>query len=279
MGKSQKFTEKEFERMIDLYNQGYSSVKIGQMFNAPASSVAGYIKRRIGVLRSNKVNSRLYTCDGSCFESIDTPEKAYWLGFIYADGYLSNSNKKKIFGLSLAKKDREHLCKLRSFLKATNPISEYISTRGYSKGKPYVRMIIHDYELYDNLLKNGVFLRKTLILKKPNIPNELKSHFIRGYFDGDGCLTCSSLKDNGLQFKVKIVGVKDILDYIKEFIESNTDIRIKKYYKRRKSDKVYSLDVSGNYQNKEILDLLYKDSTVCLERKCNKYKKLCSHLS
>lgn len=279
MGKSQKFNEDDFKKMIDLYNNGYSSVEIGKIFNAPPSSIAGYIKRRIGNMRSNKINSRKYTCDGTCFDNIDSPEKAYWLGFIYADGYLSNAKNKKIFGISLSIKDKDHLFKLKEFLSASNPICDYTSTEGYSKGKMYSRLLIHDDCLYDNLIKHGVLLKKTLILKAPDISEHLKPHFIRGYFDGDGCLTSSKLKKNGLQFKIKIVGVECVLDYIKEYIEFNSDIVIRKYYKRRENDNVYSIDISGNKQNKKILDLLYKESNVHLQRKYEKYKELCDHLS
>lgn len=80
---------------MELYNSGLSTVKIGKMFGKHYSTVRNILINNGVKLRSNKINSRKYTINENYFKNIDTEEKAYWLGFIYADGYISNVGSKK----------------------------------------------------------------------------------------------------------------------------------------------------------------------------------------
>ena len=68
------------------------------------------------------------------FETIDTEHKAYWLGFIYADGYLSISGKTKRMGVSLCLKDKVHLQNFSKCIESNYPIHEYEVSNGYKIG-------------------------------------------------------------------------------------------------------------------------------------------------
>nr|DAG90196.1 MAG TPA: endonuclease [Crassvirales sp.] len=55
------------------------------------------------------------------FSVIDTEEKAYWLGFLYADGFISASGN--TVGLSISLKDIDHLKKYNNALNYTKGLN------------------------------------------------------------------------------------------------------------------------------------------------------------
>lgn len=269
MPRKSPFTEKEKEIIKDLYCQGHGSPYIADYLNKKRHIVAGYISRHIGS-RPSKIANRKYYHNDNYFHNIDTEEKAYWLGFIYADGYISKVRGYKIVGITLSIDDKFHLEKFKKAIEATNPIKIYKQTSGYSN-KEYCRLIINGENLFDDLLNHGVFENKTLILEPPNIDKKFYKDFIRGYIDGDGCIAHTSTTD---KYALKIVGVEKVLDFIKSFIEEYTNIKIHRYYKRRPTDIVSSIEVGGNNQVKNILDIIYGNSQIYLDRKYNRYINL-----
>lgn len=258
--------------IIERYLEGETLRSISETYDVHPTAINYILKKYEVPKRSNKITARQYYYDICYFEKIDTPEKAYWLGFIYADGYIrSNADgSNKMFGLALSSNDKQHLEKLNNTLASTYPIKEYAPSKGSYSKNSYVRLQIFGERIYENLLSHGVFPNKTLVLKPPDIDDSLKVHFIRGYIDGDGCITSSKN-----EFTVKIVGIVPILDYIKGFIEENNIAKVHKYYQRRKNTEVYSLEIGGNRQVKKMLDIIYRDSCICLDRKYEKYKELC----
>lgn len=221
-------------------------------------------------IRSNSYNSRKYHCNEHYFDEIDTPEKAYWLGFIYADGYISFPVYSYLLGIALAKQDEGHLIKFKSAINSNHKISTY-KAKGYSDTL-YSRVIIRSNHMCNQLIQKGVLLHKTNILKFPYgiVPDNLISHFIRGYFDGDGCLTYSINKRTGRTvFQIKIVGTKEVLKGINEYIPINKTFNLTK--RRQNGTNNFNLEIGGNKQVGVVLDYMYKDSTVHLDRKYEKY--------
>lgn len=275
MSKQSKFSEEQILQMYQEYNDGVSSVQLAKKHHSNASTILSLFKNRNLIARSNKQNSRKYTINENYFENINTPEKAYWLGFIYADGYITSKRKtnSQNFGVSLAIKDKTHLNKLNECLNSNYPIKEYNQTSGYNLNTKYCRLFITSQKLVDDLKKQGVVENKTTILKEPKISKELIPHFIRGYVDGDGCI---SISNN--EFKIKIIGTCAILDFIKQSI-NELGININNFYKRQEDQDVLSIDFGGNLQVLKFLNYIYKDSSVHLDRKFDRYKQLCSKYS
>lgn len=218
-----------------------------------------------GLSRSNKVNSRKYQVDHSYFNRIDSEDKAYWLGFLYADGYVSRSKHgQKCVGCSLGIKDKAHLGKLKDTLQATYPIKEYI-TESYGVPVTYCRLLITSEEMFDTLTKQGVLEKKSLILTFPTnsqVPEHLTNHFIRGYFDGDGSFSKSH---DG--YCVKICGTKEFLEVLGEKI-GFLGRRLSKRRKDKKNN--YCLEIGGRHQVATIGNLMYKDAAVWMGRKRNR---------
>lgn len=273
---NQKLTIKQEKNIVDRYLKGEAGYKISKDYPVSSGTIYNIIERHNVERRSNKINSRKYEYDRSFFKKIDTPKKAYWLGFIYADGYIAGKPENRRFGIALAKKDESQLIKFKNDISATYKIHEYEPLEDAYSDNNYCRIEICGKEIYNILKSHGVFPKKTDILKAPKIKDCFKSHFIRGYFDGDGSIySClRNEKTNYHEYVVKIVGTIDILDYIKDFIEKNNIAKINKYYQRKKGNNAYSIELSGNIQVKNFLDLIYKNSKTFLDRKYKKYKEL-----
>lgn len=246
-----------------MYLDGLSTVKIGEILGIHYSQVRVILLRNNITLRNNRTNSRKYKVNEFYFDVIDTENKAYWLGFIYADGYIT-SNK---FGVSLKDTDSRHLEKLKSDLESDYPIHIYKSNSEWSHNK-YCRLLITSEYLSESLIKNGVFRRKTEILKPPQtVPNELIRHFIRGYFDGDG-----GIIKNGNSYYATFIGTPDFIDWINMVINNETGVKCEYYEKRHKYDYVVSIKYFGEDCYK-VIKYLYNYSNIYLDRKYERYIK------
>lgn len=271
------------EEQIEYIRKRYIVDKIGSTtiakeLNIKAGKVSYWISKNIG-LRSCKQAAKQYECDENFFDLIDDEHKAYWLGFIYADGYVSHDKYSKKMGIALSIKDIKHLEKFKKDLQAENPIKTYKHSPGNSYGtNDYCRIVIINDNIYNNLVKHGVVEHKTNVITPPDINSNLIRHFIRGYFDGDGCISICNRKNSKKEYSIKILGTEKFLDMIKDFVESNNVAKIRKYYKRKQNQTVSTLEFAGNYQVKHFLDIIYQDATIYLDRKYERYLNLCNLL-
>lgn len=206
--------------------------------------------------RKNHINDHI-------FDIIDTEEKAYWLGFLYADGNISLYNKSWKIELTLQEQDLEHLKKYSKFLDLRKEPVYRAITKAY-------RVSISSRRVAEQLISKGCIPKKSLVLKFPShsiVPKELMRHFIRGYFDGDGCI---SLRHNVYSTvpEVSLLGTKEFLEGLIEESNINDCTTVKK--DKRSLSNTYNLQwhKKGSY---EFLDYMYKDSTIYLQRKYDRY--------
>lgn len=124
------------------------------------------------------------------FKYIDSEEKAYWLGFLYADGCITTD--KKYIILELSSEDLEHIKRFKDDIQAHQKI------RIYKRNNiEYARLCIGCKEMVLDLIKVGCIPHKTFNIVFPEaniIPKNLIRHFIRGVFDGDGCISITNRK-------------------------------------------------------------------------------------
>lgn len=114
------------------------------------------------------------------------------------------------------------------------------------------------------LAKLGVVPNKTFKLEFPNIKEKYYSHFIRGYFDGDGSFPSGR---HGAGFS--LVGRQGFLEKVRDILIENCKLNKVGVYKRVN---IYTLNYGGQIQMKRITDYLYKDATIFLQRKYDKVK-------
>lgn len=276
MAEKRIFTEEEKQLIINMYNDGETYKVIGQTLHTKAETISkilkslGYGKRRKNTLKNHSYlsASRKNKLNEDYFENIDTEDKAYWLGFLYADGYVrknhDNKGNEKGGSLELALKidDRYHIQNFLCDIGSTAPISEKIIRYN---GKEYkaAKTVVSSIKLVNDLISHGCVQNKSLILTRPNtIPENLIRHFVRGYFDGDGCVGFYPEK---YTYKYSILGTKDLLEFIAQSsnIESYT-------IRRYKNENCYELITYSKKSAETFHNYIYDDKTIYLERKYQK---------
>lgn len=274
------------QEIIKLYQEGYSSLKIAKIYDTTYDTIIRILDKNNIPRRSNKINSRQYNLNHNFFNSIDNEEKAYWLGFLYADGYLSftidDKRPRKIVGLSLGIKDINHLNKFNTCLESTYSIKIYTNTGFVKQGYPatkYGRLCFTSDQLFDDLAKLGCIEHKTQTLKFPTeeqVPQYLLHHFLRGFMDGDGSIKITQPKDNKcIKFGLDFCGTTEMLDGIQKFF--NTQLKLSKRHKNKTNN--YSLSYSGNQSVYKKLLMLYKDATIYLDRKYERFLQLQNYIN
>lgn len=256
MSKKINFSKSEIDSMVNLHYEGYTNEKISKFFNCSSVTIGYHLKKRgIQVKLGRKPK---YYINDSYFESIDSNNKSYILGFLYADGC---KNDDYTVTINTHKDDTELMKRFNKKLECSKPLEFYDNI---------VRFIIRNKKIVDNLTKFGVVKNKSRKIKFPYfINNNFYSHFIRGFFDGDGCVYYNKI-NKSLIFKITSVSKPFLLD-IQKIIMAKCDLNKTKLY--RQPNDPYVLRYSGNKQAKRIFDYMYKDADLYLKRKFNRFVK------
>lgn len=200
--------------------------------------------------------------------SIDSAEKAYWLGFFMADGACWPNGKQA--SIQLSAKDADHLQKFADFVGYPMRLNE---SNGYS----YARVIINSKSFVDDFLRmtGGIRIKSQLDdiaadSTFSRLEGKYMADFMRGMFDGDGSIG----KYNG-EWRFTLAGEKPMLENFSENLAAYLDIHTRKPYA---SSGCWRLDVGGINRLSQIRSFFYySDEVVCLERKRDKWQEMPSH--
>lgn len=253
------------EKLTELYQQMKSGNKIAKHLNVSPKTIYVWLKKfGIDVSGTGSQGARTNNLNQEFFKNINSEEKAYWLGFIMADGCVyKGSNNTLRLQINLASSDIAHLNK---FQKAIGS-SYKIQIKKVNETSEAAILKVNSTQMCKDLIDLGVVFRKSLICQMPNIPNELTRHYIRGYFDGDGCITTPK----GKSTKVTLVGGKEMLSSIRELLKSN-GVEIS-FYSPYKNKKTFNLETQNKNNVTNFLNFLYKDASIFLDRKYFLYQK------
>jgi hypothetical protein len=256
------FDTSQIKDIIELYNNGISSTNIANKYKCSFPTIIRLLKINGIKIRARSFNK--ISLNVSYFDNIDTPEKAYWLGFLFADGCI---NKRKV---TLALKDADPVIQFQKaigskhkigiyhiFDKRTNRIYKRISIQVTSE--KFANILIKKFGLGSANYKNYKF---------PDIPEKLYSHFLRGVFDGDGHIS----KDKK-RAKVVIVISDKMCKFVQKLLKEKFDINPTKLQKLtdNKNYKISILSIAN--KSIDFLNWIYKDSIpeTRLDRKYTRY--------
>ncbi len=269
------------DEIINLYRSGNTAHQIGRQHNLNRKLITKKLSQWGIQLNSRSESSSIFKFNKNYFKEIDTHEKAYWLGFIYADGCVSASSSCNRLSIALCIKDKEHLEKFARAIESNKQVYDY-------PHKPNFKSVfcIDNAELVEDLIKLGAHPRKTENLSFPDenqVPDQFLNSFILGFFDGDGCISYTKNR-----LSISIAGTLPMITsidriFIRSGIKSTKYARAANkengiFYIRKGSSIVYSQRYkTGRRQRylEQIYNLLYSDHPdYCLRRKKNIFEKL-----
>ena len=254
----------EFDLEItQLYNKGYSTNDLSKIYGVCHSTIVDIVRVHSSI-RSKSEQHRQYTIDEHYFDEIDTPNKAYILGILYADG---TNDEYGHIALSLQERDIDILQKIQKEIGSNEPLNYREFSRVNEDWNNQWRMFINNKHISNALSKYGVIKNKTFMVKYPMwLDDSLHSHFIRGMIDGDGSIS---------QHYISLAGTYDICYTTGEILKNKCDIHYAIYANKN----IYTLMVHRKEDKVKVLSFLYKDADLFLDRKYNSYIQFMNNIN
>ena len=243
------FNDNQKKFIKDNYiNMSYK--EIAECLNYTERQIRGWIN--LNCPNKNRDFNKKY------FSEIETPNQAYWLGFIYADGWVICNKKTSNYelGIELARTDEQQLIDFNKEL-GNSHIITYNHKEKYICGNKNISITetvlirIYSKQIVLDLIKNNVLENKTLKSNYPIVKDKLFFDFLRGYIDGDGCIYVREDKISHSQVHITS-SHREILDYIKNKL-MKYGIKSEVYQEKEMKYRLYI-----NYkQALKLLDLIY----------------------
>lgn len=250
------------EEIIDLYiNQNKSVRQIVDIYHSSSTTIRTILGEHIRPMGA----PRKYTVNSNYFSKIDTEEKAYWLGVLFADGNITKIGKCKQVRFNTIDKDW-----LNAFISAISYSGTYHIETHKKYNKDIYCLSVGDDTLHDDLNILGCIPNKTKVIVFPNIPEDLIRHFIRGYFDGDGTVGIYKNKSDNNYYTLRsgfCTGSEQFIIQLASKLPCVT-----KTIQKRKDSSLWTLMFSVK-DSIRLYNYMYKDATVWLHRKRDKFEK------
>lgn len=242
------WSKKEIDFIRTKY---YYGQKIYDLFPNRSISAVYHKAFRLGIKRL--VRKRKYYVNHNFFKKWSS-EMAYILGFFFSDGNVCH--KQKEISIHLNEKDHYIQEKMAKVMQSNRPINIYSGAGDFK---------INSKILAKDLVKIGCIPNKSLILKFPQIKNKFLSHFIRGYFDGDGSIHFN--KPNTI--KISFCGTKEFITILQNKLYDALSLKIHPVYK----DKTIYVCHYYGYDARKLCKWMYEDTKgLYLKRKRKRFE-------
>lgn len=256
--KQRRLTHKEKTELFTKYESGkYTGADLAKEYPISLTAINGLLRRNGYKAKSQSELQRKYNIDEAFFDAINTEEKAYFLGLLYADG--CNATNRNAVILSLKEDDKDILEKLNSLLQPKKPLGHTKSGR--------TTLLISNKHISQRLIELGCHRAKTYTLEFPKekqVPSNLIRHFVRGYFDGDGWVGKKS---------ICVVSTLSFCNSLAEML--NQELNVNSYIRARhpeRNNNIRMLELN-NKSARIFLKWIYRDSNIHLQRKYERYLK------
>lgn len=251
------------EEEDNILKENYSSHSIDQLLNLlPNRNKKGIYSR------AHKLGLKYHSYNKNYFAVIDTPEKAYWVGFLTADGYITTQSR---WGVEINVEDIEHLEKLNKSLDSNITIRTR-EKKSYGKVSTTCSLNFKSKTMYDDLVRLGFTHDKSYNAEFSTlIPHELRLDYIKGIIDGDGSyITTENTKRICLYSNSM-----SMLEAIQDTLLSHS---INSTISHRESDGTNVLMITRKKDMKVFLETILQSNSPMLSRKESKARKLLSEI-
>ena len=246
---------------------------IGRLCGVSGDTIE-YWRKKFNISKSikGKQAARKHIINQNYFEVIDSEHKAYWLGFLMADGCVSKTSKNgpyNRFEINIKEDDIELLEQFNRDMDSTYDIKTFINKNKKRNFESSIcNLRINSKKMTDDLISCGIVPNKTGKENLPSsIPEEYIKDFIRGYFDGDGSITAKG------SFRI-CSSSKELLESFNVYFYNTLGIKLTIYESTDYKVPFYTFDSNNKNKNLLILNHIYKNATVYLNRKYERYVNL-----
>lgn len=224
------------------------------------------IQSKIRYLPITRKKVQKHPVDSNFFK-VWSPEMAYALGFIAADGNICHSGR--AYALHIACDDEDVINKLKVVMRYKGPVNK----KYRFNGKISYSLRLSDPIIFNDLQRLGVTERKSFTFTPPKIPKDLIRHFIRGYFDGDGTVYLRNFKyPSKLASKIYTASLsmaKFVHELIVKVGGNDYQGKVLNYLAHQKND--YYVISLGHQASIKFFNYMYKETNLYLERKYKKF--------
>lgn len=262
--------EEIYKRAISKYISGMTLNEISYDLLITEHCVSKTLNKRGIKKRSCSENNRKYNRNSHYFDKIDSQNKAYILGLIFADG--NNQPEHSAITIHLQEEDKDLLDRVRQEIEYEGPLRfNPLHSKNPNHKNQYI-LTINDAYMSRKLESLGVVKAKSLILKFPDyLRIKYIRHFIRGYFDGDGCISfCESTQKTS----VLICGTYEMCSKISDIIHSLNGKCSITHPKQCEENNTYVLCISGYNSVNNFMEWIYEDADIKMDRKYQKYLQI-----
>ena len=262
-------TQEQKDEIVKLYIEGNPCTAIAKIFNCNHHTILGILEEQ-GVSRDAKRFHRKYGLNETYFDIIDTPNKAYVLGLLHADG--CNKMDKGTISIGLQESDRDLLETIRLEIGSEKPLRFIDNSNKHTFGYTYENMYelqMFSKHMCEQLANKGIVPNKSLIIGFPEWLNEsLIPHYIRGVFDGDGCISRPSKGNTAI---ASITATDSFCKALRDLCIDKLDITPSIYDARCHNGITRCISFGGKGKSKIFLDWIYQDAEIYLQRKYDRY--------
>lgn len=269
-----KLISKEILKEASEYytNNDISIINCAKKFKIGKNTLYNYLKEK-NLIKSIGIYQKDISYNEKFFDNIDTEEKAYWLGFIMADGYtrLNKKNNPAQTSIEISKRDIEILNAFKDSINSNHIIRERSRRTVTGKISEICSITVSSEHLTSKLISYGVVPNKTYIgyinEEVFNDNEELIFHYLRGYSDGDGTIN----KNRGSYVFKLVIKSESILNTISNWIKKYCNIEPKIKLQSDSLGSAYRLSIQNKKEYFIFLDKLYKNANIYLDRKYQIY--------
>lgn len=199
--------------------------------------------------------------DGGFLAQIDTPEKAYILGFVLADGHVYKHGYRVELGVKEA--DSAILTAITEAMGIDVPLRVMINSYDRSR---FIRITLGAKQMTADLARHGLRNDKSKTATYPKVPYELEGHLVRGIWDGDGSIA---------KYQFELIGTPAVLDGVVDAAQRHTGCLLRRRMSGKDGRYHY---VYGTRRDTAILHWMYSGATIALERKLEKFRTYWSEI-